>query len=360
MPEQTPIKRYRRYHGYDYARGAYLFVTTSLSPRRPLLGQVTWASAAPLPPAACEGRPPRAICALSPAGLAVQRALLETPRHVPGIALKQCVVMPDHVHALLYVAPGLAAPLKALGRFMAGFKRVAAKDAGVKWERGYHDRVCIGADFRAQVAAYIAQNPLKWALMHGGANDGVCRVKEPLAHPALNEIDYWRGLGALALLDGKICSIRVSRKVAALTGAQRARFLKGAGMGYVFISTFLSPGERELYALLAENGGRMIAVKERGLGLVYRPDVNETPLLAAGRLAILGLGGRLADSQPSRAAPGSGEGHPAAARDGRASPGPITRAGSLLLNDKIAAIARASGGAALYLTPAGLTSAGKR
>ena len=74
--------------------------------------------------------------------------------------------MPDHVHLLVKLRAGEEAALKALGRFMAGFKRVAAKDAGIRWEEGYHDRICLGREFRGHVEAYLDLNPLKWALMH--------------------------------------------------------------------------------------------------------------------------------------------------------------------------------------------------
>ena len=36
-PEAARIKRYRRFHGYDYSRGASIFVTFALKERLPLL-----------------------------------------------------------------------------------------------------------------------------------------------------------------------------------------------------------------------------------------------------------------------------------------------------------------------------------
>lgn len=230
-----------------------MFITTSLEPRRNVLGDVA-VSHVDGPDGGLSARQ-----VLSPAGLTVEAALLETPRFVPGIALKKYVIMPDHVHLLVYLVPGLEAPLKSLGRFMAGFKRVAAKRAGIKWQSGYHDRICISADFRRKVEAYIEQNPLKWALMHGAE----CRVREPLESHALDPDDWWRGLGAIDLLEGLLCSMRISRRV-------------------------------DVAQLTARIGGLTARHREP------------------------------------------------------------TRAGSLLLNDKIAAMAYASGGVALYLLPEGL------
>ena len=44
MGEQ--IKYYRRYHGYDYSRGAALFITVATEPRRALFGRVADAALA--------------------------------------------------------------------------------------------------------------------------------------------------------------------------------------------------------------------------------------------------------------------------------------------------------------------------
>lgn len=324
-------KRYRRFHGYDYSRGARLFLTTGLAGREPVLGQVEWAGN--------DG----ARVVLSAAGEVVREALLETPRFVPAVALERYVIMPDHVHLLVKLRAGEEAALKALGRFMAGFKRVAAKDAGIRWEEGYHDRICLGREFRGHVEAYMDLNPLKWALMHlplpgggaGGRASAACHIREPLEAGVLEDCDYWRGLGALELLEGRLCAVRVSQRMEGVPGGLLERFRRGIGTGWVFVSTFLSAGERELFHFLAGNGGRMVAVKERGLGWVYRPDIRETPLLAEGRLAVLGIGGAV---------------------DGRLTAGQqeVTRAGSLHLNAKIAEMARVSGGCALYITPEGV------
>ncbi len=167
------IRRYRRFQGYDYGRGARLFLTTGLMPRHPALGRVEWLDG---------GASARQACVvLSPAGAAVEAALVETPRFVPSVSLEKYVVMPDHVHLLVNLSPGEAEPTKTLGRFMCGFKRVAAKKAGIRWEEGYHDRICLGTEFRRHVEAYIAQNPLKWALMHEGVGGLTTRHQEGLA-----------------------------------------------------------------------------------------------------------------------------------------------------------------------------------
>ena len=40
MQAPKKILRYRRFHGYDYSRGAVLFITFGLERRRPVFGHV--------------------------------------------------------------------------------------------------------------------------------------------------------------------------------------------------------------------------------------------------------------------------------------------------------------------------------
>lgn len=211
MKTKAEIHRYRRFGGYDYSRGGYLFITVSLEPRRQALGRVvtlgqpSGAHEGQLTAGHHEGRLSAthdgrlsAGLSLSPAGEAVEKALLETPRFVPGVALKSHVIMPDHVHLRVYLKPDLPEPLKTLGRFMAGFKRVAAKNAGITWQQGYHDRICLSRFINEKVDAYIAGNPLKWLLMHGP--DAPLKVHEPLDSPRFPETEWWTAAGNLALL----------------------------------------------------------------------------------------------------------------------------------------------------------------
>ena len=85
---KQPILRYRRFHGWDYAKGASLFITIATEPRHRLFGRVE------------DG-----AMVLSPLGQRVKEALEAIPKLNPGITLYGPVVMPDHVHLLLEVHP---------------------------------------------------------------------------------------------------------------------------------------------------------------------------------------------------------------------------------------------------------------
>ena len=105
MPVSDSIRRYRRFQGWDYSKGASLFITIATSPRRRLFGEIRGGEVE-----------------LSPLGENVKESLESIPRLNPGISLYGHLVMPDHVHFNCSLAPGLHEPLKVLGGAVRRFK----------------------------------------------------------------------------------------------------------------------------------------------------------------------------------------------------------------------------------------------
>lgn len=269
--------RYRRYKQYDYQRGAALFITITTKPRQAIFSHV-------------EGR--RVV--LSDFGKIVAHELQITKEVVPELSLERWVIMPDHLHLLLWLHPGLEAPLRALGRFVGGFKRAVRqrwKEAGHAeplWESGFHDRICLSETCINAVRLYIDYNPLKWTLMK--STQAALKTHEPLDSPRLSPEDYWKGVGNLELLtpQRRLCAVRISRRIPeAEFPTILKRMQKGAAEGWILVSTFLSPGERAVYQMLIQDGRAFIQVKPSVLPPVYRPTVQETPLFATNRLLLL-------------------------------------------------------------------------
>ncbi len=307
-PAKQPIRRYRRFHGWDYSKGASFFITIVTEPRRSLFGRVE-----------------QGAMMLSPLGEKVMEALESIPRLNPGITLYGHVVMPDHVHLCCHLAPGLAEPLQILGNAIRRFKNYTTKvwkaelaeqnsaistgapqsspsedgqteigQFGLLWQQGYHDLLCLSREAIDAVEHYIANNPLKWWLMY--CDKTLMRVQEPLDSPLLDGTGiFWRGVGntdliAPAMIGPKrrIVSMRISRKVPASQLTQvAADCLKGANAGYIYASTFFSPGERQLYNALVEAGAPMIKLQTSKIGWGYRPVGSDPELFAAKRLLIL-------------------------------------------------------------------------
>ena len=274
MATSGEIKRYRRFKGWDYTKGASLFITIATEPRRPLFGEIKG------------GR-----VVLTPLGEKVAEALEAMPRLNPGLRLFGWVVMPDHVHFNCALVAGLEEPLKVLGWAIRRFKNYTTALAkrslglvehsstiksgggatggqnrfdgqtafgqsqtafGQLWQQGYHDYILLSRSMIDSTERYIAYNPMKWELMYG--EGGGLRVVEPLSSPRLDIGDYWKGVGNIALLspDEKLVSLRVSREVATPEAIARVvrRMESAVEKGYVVISGFISRRERAVRDML--------------------------------------------------------------------------------------------------------------
>ncbi len=308
---KQPIHRYRRFHGWDYSKGASFFITIATEPRRSLFGRVE-----------------QGAMVLSPLGQQVKEALEAIPKLNPGITLYGHVVMPDHVHLCCHLVSGLAEPLQVLGHAIRRFKNYTTKlakrslaistgaapignhplytistpapsgdgrsEIGLLWQQGYHDLLCLSREAIDAVEHYIANNPLKWWLMY--CDQSLMQVREPLDSPLLDGTGiFWRGVGNTDLINPAaigpnrhIVSMRISRRVPAdLLPQVAVDCLKGANAGYIYASTFFSPGEHQLYNALLAVGAPMIKLQTSKIGCGYRPVGSEPELFAAGRLLIL-------------------------------------------------------------------------
>lgn len=76
----------RRMYGHDYTRVGFYMVIMNTAGRKRMFG---------------ECRDNRVL--LSPAGETVQRRWREIPSHRPQIEAANLVIMPDHLHGILYV-----------------------------------------------------------------------------------------------------------------------------------------------------------------------------------------------------------------------------------------------------------------
>ena len=332
------IAHYHRFPDYDYSRGASLFCSVSTAPRRRLFGDVGAGG----------------VMALSPFGREVFVAIEFTFAKAPGFTLFGHTVMPDHCHFRFYFAPGVenarAAALinTTVGRFKSyttHLYQTKYGGHGALWQEGFHDWLCLSREMIDSVERYIEYNALKWWLRHGGrslaaegqllktagggealpktaggseappktagggeappktAGGGVLtsaasarcdlRLHEPLKSPRLGQSEFWRGVGAIDLLnaDRPMVALRVSRRCSpAEVGALARRIAAKAGE-FTVLSGFISPGEREvLAALLANPAATIVKISPYALPHDYSPPVTLMPAIAEGRLAVIARG----------------------------------------------------------------------
>ena len=292
------IKRYRRCEAWDYSHGASLFITIATEARQMVFGRIE-----------------KGEMRLSELGKQVEKALKEMPRLNVGLKLFGYVVMPDHIHFNVALGAGRKEPLKVLGFAIRRFKVYTTKlakhslaistkgatnsvdgraELGQKlWQQGYHDRLCPTREMIDATERYIRYNPLKWQLMYRA--EKVLAIHEPLDSPRLDLRDYWKGVGNVGLLDvnEKILGVRISRKCKQ-DEIEKAvqRIWRAVDLGYIVLSGFVSPGEKQLRdKLCLRADARFIRMLPSGIpNARFKPESQYVEAFASGRYLEIGRG----------------------------------------------------------------------
>jgi putative transposase len=160
-----PNKHHRRsirLPGYDYSRAGAYFVTMCAQGRQHRFATITHAG-----------------LQLSAAGLMLDVWWRKLPDKFPAVALDVSVIMPDHMHGIVWLQPS-SADAPTLGTVMQWFKTMTtnAYMRGVRadgwpafdrrlWQRDYYERIVRDETALARIRAYIAANPARWRAARG-------------------------------------------------------------------------------------------------------------------------------------------------------------------------------------------------
>jgi REP element-mobilizing transposase RayT len=93
------------------------------------------------------------------------------PDHFPAVGLDAFVVMPNHVHGIVWLpGAGHAPPLPVvIGSFKSAVSRLAGEPL---WQRSFYDRVIRSDSELRALRQYVTDNPVRWAL---GRENPACR-----------------------------------------------------------------------------------------------------------------------------------------------------------------------------------------
>ena len=165
MVEGNPVRRRKRIRlrYYDYRRTGLYFVTFCTHDRRCTLGTI---------------RDGRVI--LSPLGKLTETCWRSIPVHSPHVELDVHVVMPNHVHAVMFIE-SQASPSESkrksgelragsLGAVVGPFKAAVTRTARVEgvvgsdpvWQRGFWEHIVRGPEALSRIRKYIVANPRRW------------------------------------------------------------------------------------------------------------------------------------------------------------------------------------------------------
>ena len=143
-----------RLKGWDYSNpGAYL-VTVVTSNRRHHFGSI-------VDGALHESR----------IGTLIRHAWASLPSKFGGLRLGASVIMPNHLHAIVWLAHHgeLGSPnlIKVMQTFKSQTTRESHREglqAGPLWQRSFHDRVIRGDEELQALHDYVVNNPRMWSM----------------------------------------------------------------------------------------------------------------------------------------------------------------------------------------------------
>lgn len=265
-------KRRAPWHDY-YSRCMYM-VTVNKAMGAPAFGRL------------CGG-----AIALSSCGEIIEAEIKATPTYNPQLRILEMVVMPDHLHFLVFVTEPTK---KHLGDIVKAIKSAATskirKHTGqpdlTVFEDGFHDRIIMHAGQRESVANYIRQNPHRLAI----------RKVHPDFFRRINTLNVggknYQAYGNIHLLDNPFREqVVVHRADSEHTKARKhERWLYAAANAGVLVSPFISPAEKAIQAQACDEGGRFVLIVPEPFPEKYKPTGKNFALCEEGRLLIVSAG----------------------------------------------------------------------
>ena len=156
MPKENPKwpqRRSLRLRHHDYRDSGAYFITICTHQRKCIFGSIPDTAFVP-----------------NSLGTIVANSWAELPDHYSNLALDSFVVMPNHIHGLLFLTE--ASPRYPLSEIIRGFKTFSARQINRArnvsdlpvWQRGFHEHVVRSDESLSNIRQYIETNPARWAI----------------------------------------------------------------------------------------------------------------------------------------------------------------------------------------------------
>ena len=158
MQPPAPNRKNLRWKGFGYTSKGYYFITVNVHDGKHLLGEMV-----------------NGEVQSNAAGLMVYDVLQQLPKQYDGTEIACMVIMPNHIHLLLFNGGGHYIPdimrwFKSLttSRYMRGVREQGwSPFHKTFWQRNYFDHVVRNQEELNHIVQYIEGNPLRWAAKYG-------------------------------------------------------------------------------------------------------------------------------------------------------------------------------------------------
>ena len=166
----NPAKHHRRsirLKGYDYTRSGLYFITICTYQKQCLFGDILDKQ-----------------LRLNDFGNTASECWQAIPKHFPKIKLDEFVIMPNHIHGILFITDnhrGKALPCSYKGKFgnpvagsiptiIGSYKSAVTKRINIirnskgssLWQRNYYEHIIRNEESLNRIREYIINNPLSW------------------------------------------------------------------------------------------------------------------------------------------------------------------------------------------------------
>lgn len=157
--------RYKQYRlpYFNYASNAYYFVTICTKDRQHYFGGIRNGS-----------------IELSDTGKIVQRCLTEIPKKLSHVTVDEFVIMPNHVHAIVFInnpeekrtiktkqfQPAKRSLSLVIRNFKSTATLLARRETSLMniWQPRFYDHIVRNKDELNRIRTYIRNNPVQWEL----------------------------------------------------------------------------------------------------------------------------------------------------------------------------------------------------
>ena len=138
---------------WDYSNEGAYFITISTKEHKHYFGYIDM------------GKP-----FLSEVGRIAYHFWLNIPRISKGVELGEFIVMPHHLHGILFLNKSFdpnEQTTKSISTIIGSYKAAVSKECKLKelefaWDRRFHDRIIRNNDELQAIENYIRENPKRW------------------------------------------------------------------------------------------------------------------------------------------------------------------------------------------------------
>ncbi|MDE5887493.1 MAG: transposase [Muribaculaceae bacterium] len=228
---------------------------------------------------------------LSECGKIILKELMNIEHQYPSVAVRRWVIMPDHIHIVIWIKQSIKIGLGGIIGFFKGnvTKRFFESYPDYKYDRisvfnpGFHDRILTRKGMLNNLFKYVEDNPRR-ALIRRSQKDFFNKCKVSIGGIIFS---CYGNLGLMS--DPWIMTVRWSSKYGdgewdkiVYSGREIAR------CGGVIISPFIHPLEKDLMKELLVEGANVIKLIEYGIGERWHAKGADFALCSQGKLLLLG------------------------------------------------------------------------